>query len=696
MFSPYKNNSEILAVAGGPKSRRSGRLAQDGVATILMVVLVGMGVTAMALGIMHSVRSTQEKQVASHAIIHAQNSLWGGVEAFRRYLLLDTTDLGSIADNSSYSIAMGAEYGTITAENIIVTTVDGNQRISANIISHHHAAKASAAVGVVIEVEQAGGSANVTLPAALNFYDDLAVNGAINFTGLDPSQKLDINVDGLVDFQNLNLNSIGTLASTQSISLVSGITDIDRVHSNGNVTFANSPSTIGSINARGNVTLSGNATATNVKANGFINSSTSGYSANLNALGDITVSGGANGLASAGGAITWTGGTFSGINAVGNISINTAYESPAGVVNGEGNITCITGKSYGTIKVNGSATNCSGAPQTGAGVTVPLMSPVTEVTMAPFIVDVYELQGHANWIFSYDTVGNRMMVRVQNINGVADGSYVVRSFNGNLPDNTNLNVKGALCAPLAGAAATDPCMNFVTPTVYVCMGNYNGECISYNTGTQKWKLDGASAAPGIMWFEGNVNMNNGTNHTTILASGNIDSGGQFKGYAVNYAGYAKVCQANASHLSDASERTNYTTKFSGRYPTNLCDTANNALLPVSAGNIALAAGGYPPPSTTYVGGNIALAGSNEVYGSVLAGNAFQTDYGNTNIFGYVVAANMSESDTLSNLLNGSTQVNLSSFPATYNPTEVPGMGGAGGGGGGAETTTAKVLWSKYL
>lgn len=671
------------------------RLKQKGIATILMVVLIGIALTATSLGIVHSMKAAQQKQIAVHAVTNAQNSLHAGIEAFRRYL--SEADAAALAGlgTGPYPIDLGAAYGDISAENIIVSTAaNGSKRVSVDIISRHLAAKASAAVGLVFEIPQSGCADCMSLPGSLNFYNDLDINGNINFTGAATGENLDINVDGAVDIRNVNLSAIGVLSSTQSVYLGYGAIDVELVHANGDVRIESASSIIGEVQTKGNLVTTGNTTVTNIKANGNATVGGSGYAATINALGNISVSNGSHGTATAGGTMSWTsGGAFSQLNAVGRITVNSA--STGGVMKGRGDINCTnSGWNYDSISVNGIASNCGGTPAIGQSEVITLMPAVTDVTMNPVVVDVYKLQGHANWIFSYNTSTQRIQVRVQNINGVVDGTYDVGSIDGNHPlTNAYTKAYNALCAQFTGTV----CTTFVTPLTYVCMGNGGnggGECITYDTANRKWKLDGRSAAPGIMWFDGSVNMNNGVNYTSIMATDNIDTGGNFRGYAVNYAGYAMVCEASAPHLSNSDSNT-YALKFGDRYPTNLCDTTNGKLLDVAAGNIALAAGGYTPPGTTYAGGNIKLTSSNVVFGSVLAGNAFQTDYGDTHVHGYVVAANLSASSPAINQMNGSTYIDLSSMPSTYNPTSIPNMG-VSGGAGSTVADGAKVLWLRYL
>lgn len=690
-----KNSVSSASISSRSHGRATNRSPkrQKGIASILTVILVGAAITSIALGIFHGMRYTQERQIAGHAATNVQNSLWSGVEAFRLFLLQTDKPTVSAMTGQSFSVDMGAAYGNISIRDIVLTESGGQTLVSATIVSQSNAAKASASVGVIYELQAASSCSDcVLLPATINFYDDLDVNGAMDFTGANAGDGLDINVDGVVDIQNVNLSSIGTLTSTQSVTLHSGLMDVKAVHANGTVTVSDNNLVVGSVKAKGNVTVSGGSTVTNIATNNNISVTNAGYSATMNAIGNINVSGtGTHGTLTAGGTISWTsGGDFSALNAVGDISINSP--GSGGDVISESTVDCGSSSwSYTSISVNSGATsNCGGTPKVNQSESVSVMAPITDFTLDPFVVDVYQLQGHANWVFSYDTSnGGRMLVRVQNINGIADGTYMVADKDVYYP--AYASYKSHLCeVPASG----NTCDTLVTPNTPVCIHDQPGtSCLFYQSG--QWRIDGASAAPGIMWFEGDVNMNNGVNYTTILATGNIDTGGNFKGYAVNYAGFGKVCQASAPHLTGTALG-KYTSAFSNRYPTNLCDIPGGKLKELNTGNIALAAGGYEPPGSVYSGGNIELSASNEVYGSVLAGHAFETDYGDTHVYGAIVAANLNEYDTSTNLLNGSTYINLSGAPDTYNPHKMPDMSGAPGGGGGNTFESATVLWSKFL
>ena len=59
---------------------------QHGIATVLIVLLVGVALSASTLGVIYTVKTTQNKQVTSHAKTNAQSAAWALAEAARSYL----------------------------------------------------------------------------------------------------------------------------------------------------------------------------------------------------------------------------------------------------------------------------------------------------------------------------------------------------------------------------------------------------------------------------------------------------------------------------------------------------------------------------------------------------------------------------------------------------------------------------------
>ena len=111
------------------------------------------------------------------------------------------------------------------------------------------------------------------------------------------------------------------------------------------------------------------------------------------------------------------------------------------------------------------------------------------------------------------------------------------------------------------------------------------------------------------------------------------------------------------------------------------------------GNYALLAGSYTAQNQ-YMGGNIALGSSAEIFGSVLAGNMY-TSGGSTTIHGTITALSLGSQE---HAAGGSTTLDLTDLPAGYIPTikpchlegtcpTIPPSG---------ENGTVEVYWSRYL
>jgi len=235
--------------------------------------------------------------------------------------------------------------------------------------------------------------------------------------------------------------------------------------------------------------------------------------------------------------------------------------------------------------------------------------------------------------------------------------------------NSNPPYIDYLCSAANGGGN---CTSPATPTVPICLGYspYN-RCINYNNGT--FSILPNLIAPGIVFFDGNLVVGNGHSISTILASGNISTQGQFRTWAANRGGYDNICDGKADHAVP-SVRARYKQAYSTHYPTNLCDKANGTYTPLSIGNVALVAGGINPdttknPNGSYTGGNISLGSSTDIWGAVLAGNFLNTN-GNVNIKGLVNAAALGDPNSGSNKISGRTTIELQAID-DYDPLNIP-------------------------
>lgn len=723
---------------------------QKGMAGTLMIVLVGLGLTATALSLMYGLRGGQNAQVALHASTNAQQLAWAGVEATRNYLAslsedsIKTLTSSSSIDLSSYSTSSnilaakitssstpvatasssGPSTSTTTSSSSTVTTTTSaagttysipveitatiasgtSAQSQSKILVIYQAAFASKTVKTDTTTSGSGGSGgNSTLSAVIDINKDLVLSGNINIignnpvtinvngnvtlsgsvTGVDSANKntITINATGAVSISsaisvaNINSNSSVTLSGGANVSgsinakgnvtLSGGGTySVGAINSNGNVTLSGGSATVGStINAQGNVTISGgnayakainamgyinwsstNSTETTLKSNSYViynasNQSTSSISAN----GDVNLVAGAKSIVANGNITMSNNGVISNVDATGNLALTNSSASAT------------TGTIGGVINCKTSA-NCSNVKSVSSHAATPTpvsVSSVGTVTTSHSSIDAYVLAPSANYTFSIDS-SNFLRVSVKNISGVPDGYYYLGGSGVNPYYQDNYYY---LCSSVTGSSSAPVCKTIPTASPYsICYGNNNNTCINYDSSSNTWKLTALNMAPGVLWFPGNVSFDSTTStyYNTILSAGNISiDGGNITIKSPNYAGYANICTNS---------------KFSALYPTNFCNTSQKSLYSLAIGNIALLAGGYNS-SGTYIGGTINLVSWNDVYGSVLAGNLFTTG-GSTRVHGYIaVAATIGSTTSWGN----STVIDLSNLPSTYDPTTIPCM-----------------------
>lgn len=689
---------------GGHRSTR-----QKGIATILVVVLVGVAMTAASLGIVHSMKAAQEKQVAVHAVTHAQAGAWTGVEAFRRYLMtLDATGISNLANTNTMPIGLSAHYGSISAKNISVSDQGGGvYQVSAEIANTHSAAKSTAALGVVFEVNTGGGLANAQLSASLTFLDNLNVNGEIVFN-TPAGTKADLNVKGNINITNITVSPLGDLTSTGTVTLNSGVT-VDSIFANDNVSVTASAK-VDLVRTKGNLTTEGGGYITTAWVDGNITSTMNGTNASgytseqWNSIGFVNVGSGNHKYIKTGGTldIDYVNGMQT-AQAVGNVTITNNGANIGDLIT-EGSINCTKGgPNFNTMSANGAVIG-----KCNAGVVanqnpphdITVMQPNPTYSIDEFVVDVWALKSYSNYVFERESDGS-LAVQVNNIQGAASGTtYYVGNFR---DDGLGLYKKSILCTEKPDSNGN--CTLDTITDLELCRGDggtYFNDCLSYKTpnkGEPYWELLGEFTAPGVMWFKGNISIDIEVGYTTFLASGDIVTTGSPYLKAINFAGYGPVCNGQASDITDIAFKTLYATYFQDQYPTEYCDKTKPEYTPQSIGNMIFAAGGYDPSgNNTYSGGYIDLGSTTEVFGSVLAGSILKS-FGGIKIHGYVTAAALNTADvsSIDNVLDGSTTIDLTSFPSTFDPTLVPDMSEACTQNcGGNDEDRSKVLWSRYL
>lgn len=697
------------------KRRTSSARNQRGAATILVVLLIGVGLVSASLGAMHMVRSTQERQMAVHAQVNSQSGVWATVEVVRAYLqTLNKDQLTKLSLNQVWTISGNDNLAqqAILFKLVAPTAPAVKYLVSARLTATDAAARSSSSLEVVYAVTPASPGGNAVLNGVLDFYNDLNASGGIT---LNVPNKANFNVDGNFTAKSIGINGVGLgrVAVTGDIEIGSAVAadeiwgrnvelqggaTIGKVYAFGDPDGTGKGKAISDLlksdTCCGYVKMTGGTGIQSIQANGSTYLAGGGV-VSVMALRDVSVAqgGGKYTDITSGGNVTTSGAsgsTFASLSATGNIALTQV--SVSGLVKAQGNVSCSSSNSY-TIKAGGTIIGCVGAlePAQNPKPAISLLPPLEPIKLSRPVVDAWALRASAN--YDIEMVSGKVQVTVRNVNGLDNDVYFLGSMYGGWNNNESFK-REYLCKSvnLVNGVSKCPIAEQGTAKPFCASDNYNN-CFTFTSGNPaKMKISGYSIPPGVVWFKGDIELAGSPYFNTFIATNNITTSGAMKSYALNYA----AAYDKASPPSNAVCKNQYgnatSNSFLGMYPTNYC-TAAGVYTPNALGNIGLLAGGYNPDSTTKVfsGGNITLGNSAKVYGTVIAGNLLNTG-GSTEIYGYISAAGLVQDPDASNNLGNSTTLDLRDLPAGYNPSEIPNMGSSSGG----NTTTVTVQWTRYL
>lgn len=702
---------------------------QRGVATLLIVLVVGLAVSVTVAATVYSLRGTQAKQLTTHSATAAQAAAWRGVEALRQYLLAANKE-----DNTVWESWQGAERRSVTMQGIgdidgVITDVRWEDENAVWLVKAQVTGRAvanstlatTATVDVVYGIDPTGNGTGTPgteggdpIASVITFNNDLNLSGSIAVKK-EKDAKYQINVNGDMTTGGNTITGVDIIRATGSIRISSGST-FEVLESNGDVKFDGSVTVTKAVQARGNVCVEGgaNAAGATLKANGSVTANGGVMLGDVQAIGRSDRADGITAMCVSV-ALDADGNPYA-IDLQGNAGARTAKAEGSIRINSGSIITADgvrTGAHFYDANCGGSESGLAGKSVGGTGgcnppawngvvlqpgVQVPV-SPVSPVVLDTTKFNAYTQEKNANYVFKVNSSGYRL-VTVRSVNGITDGTYFIGDYDNNAETGWSRGYKDFMCSELAANStpAAPRCKAPVRdPPGAVCSGysSYNA-CLSYDAASRKWTLAGTSALPGVMWFEGGLHLNNGTYYNTFLATENFSMGGGVKVYAMNYAGYDGMRMVGGTPKTYAPTGICVNSAFPGRYPTNYCDTVAGTYAPPGdgvLGNYALLAGSYNAQNQ-YMGGNIALGSSAEIFGSVLAGNMY-TSGGSTTIHGTITALSLGSQG---HAAGGSTTLDLTDLPAGYIPTikpchlegtcpTIPTSG---------ENGKVEVYWSRYL
>ena len=231
-----------------------------GIATVLILLLVGLSLSAAVFGTAHYIRSQQQQDVAAHAQTQAQMKAWTGAELVRQYLqqLQDSGQLAALyAKAPPFDLTLSGD-GVTSAVLARVMASDSTAKTVTARITGVTAPDSSAEARAVVEVVYGAEAGSEPQPPAMPrasavFRGDLSISGGTTSFS---------NNDGASGYQKIAVDGKLTIASA-SQAKISGCTKGDINMSGGGIddnavlSSQNGTITIGSISMPKNATLWG-------------------------------------------------------------------------------------------------------------------------------------------------------------------------------------------------------------------------------------------------------------------------------------------------------------------------------------------------------------------------------------------------------------------------------------------------------
>lgn len=698
---------------------------QKGIAAILILVTLGLALTATMLGSAHYLRTSQEQHMVLHAQTIAEARVWTAAEALRGYLeevAKDEDEWGRLEEEDSFSFSMEDGKGYFVEAKIIDVSPEQLRAHLTARAAENTRAEAATGLEVVYQITSQGSeSPSAPSRSALNFLGGLNISGDLQVR-TQPGQNYEMNVDGDVELKGFSAGGIDVVRSTGSISVVGGSsTTVREMHANCDVRLSNIAFTVNNIRATRNVCLADSVSSQSIVANGSVDIK-GGTHGDISALANKP--GGVAQCASGATQVCELNSTF-GVRTNPNPTIGNIYTK--GNVEFNSSVTVGDIRAEGDLRVMGCTPNWSSATYGGSFTNNPkcsrsaqassqpvVLEPVRPVEVAVEVFDANTLREIANYIYSYKDGVAR--VKIQGVDGVRnsadeensqevrDNGYYYRTANILDPGNT-----GWADRTVAGYA----CINNNAPSR---KDETDGHCLAQlgkanNIGTalpayvsewDGWSFNGVSHAPGVVFTEGNARMGGGVYTNTFIATGNLSvtsAGGAV--FSLNYAGPNGITAGGYTALGVCNNR-----EYAFR-PTEFCKNNYNPGAHSSIGNYALLAGSCPLGRTggcnksEYVGGNIDVRKT--VFGAVKAGNLF-SGAASVSIHGYISALAQRNNGATTNTIGGGATIDLrvpEEVRGRYDPTGgsiTPGDGSSGGdgGSGGGEPASAVLRWGRYL
>ena len=174
---------------------------QQGMATILLVLLIGLTIMIITSTVAKTLHSNKEANVAAHAQTNAQVMAWAGVSAFREYIFkTGSNGIQNLEKLQGTSVTLRNDVNdkVMIAKNIQVIGCvnDGSCTITADISSNNVTSQAATTIHAVYNLEIKEGEISVPgeMPV-INFSGDTFMSGT-TLAAEVPNTKAILNIDG--------------------------------------------------------------------------------------------------------------------------------------------------------------------------------------------------------------------------------------------------------------------------------------------------------------------------------------------------------------------------------------------------------------------------------------------------------------------------------------------------------------------
>ena len=299
---------------------------QQGMATILLVLLIGLTVMVITSTVARTLLSNKEANVAAHAQTNVQLMGWSGVSAFREYLVKEyknkdikqlvkleniTIPLFETIDKPSYVVAKVVDVKGCTGLTKNPDNTPGTPCVvTADIISKNSTSQSATTIRAVYDLASIKGKTITPVATAINFSGNTFLSGTTLSSEAPTPVPATLNVYGgdvsiQAGFKMKNISSLtinakkdpntgkgGDVIIDCSFGLIGGCgtTETVRININaeGKVYIYNS-GFFGDIKAGEKVTLQTNVTARNIQSLGDVNLSLNSKAERIESNGNVSL-----------------------------------------------------------------------------------------------------------------------------------------------------------------------------------------------------------------------------------------------------------------------------------------------------------------------------------------------------------------------------------------------------------------------